>query len=198
MDMQRLQIFQYAQTMGLLIDSFIEVQESAATTQKQRKIDELRERLKSGDILLVYEISRLGRSMFEVINLVLELSQKGVQFIFIRQPELSSFNNAHSKLLLTFYAYIAEVEKDFISQRTKAGLEKAKAKGRTLGRPLGSYSSVYDQYIEQIRELLDKKLSIISVWKLIGKKGHYVSFYNFCRSRKLIKNGEKNEKTTKI
>ena len=74
--------------------------------------------------------------MFETINFVLEMSERGIQFIFLKQPELSSFKNAHSKLLLTFYAYIAEVEKDFISQRTKAGLEKAREKGKNLGDPL--------------------------------------------------------------
>ena len=111
---QKLQIFKYAHKEDLKIDEFIEVQESSAKSLKQRKINELKEKLKKDDILIVYELSRLGRSMFETINLVLELSEKGVQFIFLKQPELSSFKNAHSKLLLTFYAYIAEVEKDFI------------------------------------------------------------------------------------
>ena len=48
--------------------------------------------------------------------------------------------------MLSFYAYIAETERDFISQRTKAGLEKAKAKGKTLGRPFGSLNSMYDAH----------------------------------------------------
>lgn len=183
---QRLQIFKYAHKEDLKIDEFIEVQESSAKSPKQRKIDELKERLQKNDILIVYELSRLGRSMFETINLVLELSEKGVQFIFLKQPELSSFKNAHSKLLLTFYAYIAEVEKDFISQRTKAGLEKARASGKILGRPVGSYSSMYDEHLDTIKELIAKELSLKSIWKFIGKKGHYVSFYNYCKARNLI------------
>ena len=183
---QKLQIFKYAHKEDLKIDEFIEVQESSAKSLKQRKINELKEKLKKDDILIVYELSRLGRSMFETINLVLELSEKGVQFIFLKQPELSSFKNAHSKLLLTFYAYIAEVEKDFISQRTKAGLEKARASGKVLGRPIGSHSSMYDEHLETIKELIAKQLSLKSIWKSIGKKGHYVSFYNYCKARKLV------------
>lgn len=183
---QKLQIFKYAHKEYLKIDEFIEVQESSAKSLKQRKINELKEKLKKDDILIVYELSRLGRSMFETINLVLELSEKGVQFIFLKQPELSSFKNAHSKLLLTFYAYIAEVEKDFISQRTKAGLEKARASGKVLGRPIGSHSSMYDEHLETIKELIAKELSLKSIWKFIGKKGHYVSFYNYCKARKLV------------
>ena len=183
---QKLQIFKYVHKEDLKIDEFIEVQESSAKSLKQRKINELKEKLKKDDILIVYELSRLGRSMFETINLVLELSEKGVQFIFLKQPELSSFKNAHSKLLLTFYAYIAEVEKDFISQRTKAGLEKARASGKVLGRPIGSHSSMYDEHLETIKELIAKELSLKSIWKFIGKKGHYVSFYNYCKARKLV------------
>ena len=129
METQKIQINKYARKENLSINEFIKVQESAARSPKQRKINELRDKLKKDDILIVYELSRLGRSMFETINFVLEMSERGIQFIFLKQPELSSFKNAHSKLLLTFYAYIAEVEKDFISQRTKAGLEKAREKG---------------------------------------------------------------------
>lgn len=183
---QRVQILKYAQSEKLMIDEFVEVQESSAKSPKQRKIDELREKLKRNDILIVYELSRLGRSMFETINFVLELAENGVQFVFLKQPELSNFKNSHSKLLLTFYAYIAEVEKEFISQRTKAGLEKARAKGKILGRPVGSHSSMYDEYVEAIKELLLKELPLASIWKFLGKKGSYVTFYNFCKSRKLI------------
>ena len=70
------------------------------------------------------------------MSLVLELSNNGVQTIFLRQPELSTFNNASTKLLLAIYAYIDETEREFISQRTKAGLDKARAVGKTLVAPL--------------------------------------------------------------
>lgn len=82
--------------------------------------------------------------------------KKGVQFIFLCQPELSSFKNPASKLLLSFYAYMAETERDFIPQRTKAGLAKAKANGKKLGRPFGSLSSIYDKDVDKIKELIDK------------------------------------------
>ncbi|MBX0794621.1 recombinase family protein [Campylobacter jejuni] len=183
---QKYQILQYAFNENLKIDEFIEVQQSATKSPHKRRINELKSKVNKGDILIVYEISRLGRSMFETMNLILELSEQGVQFIFLKQPELSSFNNAHSKLLLSFYTYMAEVEKDFISQRTKAGLEKARASGKKLGRPMGSHSSMYDENIEIIKELISKELSLKSIWKFIGKKGSYVTFYNFCKSRKLI------------
>ena len=190
METQKIQICKYAHRENLIINEFIEAQESSARSPKQRKINELKEKLKKDDILIVYELSRLGRSMFETINLVLDMSEKGVQFIFLKQPELSSFKNAHSKLLLTFYAYIAEVEKDFISQRTKAGLEKARQKGKKLGRPFETFNSQYDKDIEEIKELLDKKVPIKSIWKILykDKNRSYNGLLYFCKKRKLMCN----------
>lgn len=89
--------------------------------------------------------------------LVLELADKGIQLIFIRQPELTTFNNATSKLLLSIYAYVAETEREFISLRTKAGLQNAKAKGKRLGRPKNSLNSVFDKDIEQIKLRMRKE-----------------------------------------
>ncbi|ELD0243622.1 recombinase family protein, partial [Campylobacter coli] len=111
----------------------------------------------------------LGRSMLEIINLVLEFNSNNIKFLFLRQMELSNFNNPASKLILSVYAYLAENERDLISQRTKAGLENARASGKKLGRPKGSLNSIYDKDIDKIQTLLDKDLSIKSIWKLLYK-----------------------------
>ena len=145
--MQKLQILDFCQKNKIIIDTYIEIEESSRVSIKKRKIDELKEMLKEDDILIATELSRLGRSMMEVMNLVHELSNKGVKLIFLRQPELSSFKNPYQKLILSFWAYMTETERDFISQRTKAGLEKARKAGKRLGRPIGSFSSVYHENI---------------------------------------------------
>ena len=75
--------------------------------------------------------------MFEVINLINQLSADGVKLIFVRQPELSTAG-PHGKLLLAIYSYFAEVEREFISVRTQQGLAAARAQGKQLGRPKGS------------------------------------------------------------
>jgi hypothetical protein len=64
----------------------------------ERRIEELLARLHEGDVLLVAELSRLGRNMFEAINLINQLNANGVQLIFVRQPELSTAG-PHGKLL---------------------------------------------------------------------------------------------------
>lgn len=72
---------------------------SSRKNVRQRRLEELLDLLSEGDVLLVAELSRLGRNMYEVIQLVNQLSESGVEVIFIRQPELST-TGAHRKLLL--------------------------------------------------------------------------------------------------
>ncbi len=184
---QKLQIQEYCRINDIHIDKFIEIEQSSKKSQEIRKIGELKTKLNRGDLLIVVELSRLGRSMLEVMNLVLELSNNGVQMIFLRQPELSTFNSAYAKMLLAIYAYIDETEREFISQRTKAGLEKAMANGKKLGRPKGSFSSEYDKDIDKIKILLNRGESKRQVWQKLGYTHKTLkSFTNFLKSRKII------------
>lgn len=88
---QKIQILEYCHKHKILLDEIIEVEIISIKSAKKRRINELESKLSKNDILVTTELSRLGRSMFEVMNLVVNLSEKGVQFIFLRQPELSSF-----------------------------------------------------------------------------------------------------------
>lgn len=129
-EVQKLQIYEYCIKNKINIDEVMEVEMSSRKSLEKRRMNELKDKLNEGDLLICTELSRLGRSMLEVITLILELSEKGIQFAFLRQPELSSFNNPSQKLLLSFYAYVSETERDFISQRTKAGLANARKNGK--------------------------------------------------------------------
>lgn len=185
---QKLQIMEYCKAHKISVDEFISLEISSKKSQEKRKIKELELKLQSDDLLLTTEISRLGRNMLEVINLVLRLTQKGVKLCFLRQSELNNFNNPAFKLILSVYAYLAEVEREFISQRTKAGLNNARAKGKLLGRPKNSLNSNYDKDKEQIEKLLRNRKSIKQVWILLGynQTKSYAGFYYFCKNRNLI------------
>lgn len=162
----------YAQKCQWIIHEFIEVEVSSSKSQTKRKIDVLLSTLKSGDRLLVAELSRLGRNMFETLNIINKLTEKKIDLIFIRQPELST-NLAHSKLLLAIYSYFAEAERDYISIRTKQGLAAAKAQGKKLGRPKGSKNKkgrALDIHRADLKRYLELKLSIISIMKIINPK----------------------------
>lgn len=186
---QKIEIQEYCNRNNLKIDKMLSVEISSTKSQEKRKICELKNMLHKDDTLITTELSRLGRDMLEILNLILELNKAGVKTIFLRQSDLCS-NEKHSKLILAIYAYLAEEEKKLISQRTKSGLEKAKLNGKKLGRPHNSLNSQYDKDIEKIKELLDKKVPIKSIWKILyQEKGKsYDGLLWFCKKRNLIQN----------
>jgi len=179
-------LLKYAQQYGMHIDDFIQVEISSRRSTLERRIDELVSRLNNGDVLLAAELSRLGRNMFEVINLINQLSERGVQLIFVRQPELSTAG-PHGKLLLAIYSYFAEAEREFISVRTKQGLAAARTQGKQLGRPKGSRDKerVLDPYREQIKEYLQLNLPLRRIRGIINpqleKPISYPSYRYFVR-----------------
>lgn len=172
-------ILEYAHNIDIKVSEFIEVESSSRKTQNERKILELKDKLKKDDTLICAELSRLGRNMLEVMNLIEELNSMDVNIIFIRQPELSTFNSAHSKLLLAIYSYFAESEREFISLRTKQGLAAAKASGKKIGRRPGQkVKSKFDDKHDAIKELLLKGVSMTSIHKIVGL-GSYVGVRNY-------------------
>lgn len=180
LEKQKHLINEYAVKNKLIIDEFIEVEASSRKAAKQRKIDELLEKLNEGDTLLVAELSRLGRNMLETLNIINTLSEKGIKIIFIRQPELSTTAH-HAKLLLAIYSYFAESEREFISIRTKQGLKAAKEKGKMLGRPKGSKNKkprALDPHREELETYLQMGISMRSVWKIISSKMENEISYN--------------------
>ena len=126
-----------------------------------------------GDILICTELSRLGRNMLEILNLVEQFNQHKIKLVFTNQPELSTNQNeALSSLLLAIYGYFAQTEREIISERTKQGLSAARAMGKVLGRPKGAKNKtrVLDPYKEEITRLLSIGVSQSSVLKIINTK----------------------------
>lgn len=180
LDKQKHLLLEYANKHKMLIDEFIEVEVSSQKTKKERKIEILTSKLQKGDILIAAELSRIGRNMLETLNIINELSEKGIRLVFVRQPELSTLG-PYGKLLLAIYSYFAEAEREFISIRTKQGLAAAKAQGKLLGRPIGSKnkkSRVLDPYKEQIKSYLSIGLTMNAITKIINNQMERAISYN--------------------
>jgi len=170
---QKHKILSYANDNKFIIDEFIEIEISSKGDAKKRLIDSLFDKLKAGDILICTELSRLGRNMLEILNLIERFNNANIKLIFVNQPELSTNqNNALSSLLLAIYGYFAQTEREIISERTKQGLAAAKAQGKQLGRPKGAKAKVriLDQYNLEILELLNMNVSQSSILKIINSK----------------------------
>jgi DNA invertase Pin-like site-specific DNA recombinase len=182
---QRYEILEYARTHDLTIDRFIEIEISSRKDRKQRRIEEILQELSPGDTLVVSELSRLGRSTGEVIALVNELVRKKVRFVAIKQN--LNINNGHdmtSKIIVTLFGLMAELERDLISMRTREALAAKKAQGKVLGRPKGSLGkSKLDGREGEIARLLKSKVSKAAIARITGVS--WLTLDRFIKSRGL-------------
>lgn len=184
---QKHKILEYAYNYDLKIDKFFEIEVSSRKEQKERLIDRLFEELNIGDTLLVTELSRLGRNMLEILNIIEKFNTMKVNLIFIEQPELSTANSTLAKLLYSIYGYFAETEREIISERTKRGLAVAKSKGKLLGRQKGQLvKSKYDPYKDKIEELYKLGLSVQKIVDYINI-GTQPSLSQYIKSRKILR-----------
>ncbi len=182
---QKLEILEYARLHQLNVDDFIQITISSRKTTKQRRIDELLEKLNGGDTLIATELSRLGRSTAEVIGLINQLLVKKVRIILIKQNLDVTGQDMTSKIIITLFSLFAELERDLISVRTKEALASKKAQGIKLGKPKGTIQkSIYDKDLELIKEWLTLGLSGRKISKNLGY-GTYISLNNFINKHKL-------------
>lgn len=133
-----------------------------------RRIYELLEALRSGDVLIISELSRLGRSTAEVILLVDFLIKRGVRIIVVKQNLDIKKHDLTSKIMVFVFSLIAEVERDITCMRTKEALAAKKEKGIPLGKPPGIIqASKFDADREQIEQLLKLGLSGRKIAKVL-------------------------------
>ena len=167
---QRHEILEYVNKNHLHVDEFIEAEISSRKNKKQRRITELMEKLEPDDTLIVSELSRLGRSTSEVIDIVNELIDKEIKFIAIKQGlNIVGKHNMQSKVMVTMFSLFAELERDIISERTKAALAAKKAGGKKLGKPKGTLQeSKLDPHQEQIKEFLQHGVAKSAIARMLG------------------------------
>jgi DNA invertase Pin-like site-specific DNA recombinase len=145
---------------------FREEKVSGKISYKERMLGSIVENLQEGDILLVSELSRLGRSMLEIMTLLGELSLKGIKVYSVKGNHELNGDSIQSKIITMVFCMASEIERDLISLRTKEALKRKKDEGVKLGRPKGPGKSKLDVKIEEIRNLYDKKVSVASLGKI--------------------------------
>lgn len=135
---QRLAILEFARKEKLEISEFTELNVSSRRSPKEWQIDLLLSKLEAGDTLVVSELSRMGRSVSEIILTVDQLVKKRVRLLAIKESlRLDGKQNLQTKVTVTLFSPFAEIERELISMRTKEGLAAARASGKRLGRPKG-------------------------------------------------------------
>lgn len=132
---------------------FVEEIVSGKKSWKERKLKTVIDGLGEGDRLIIPELSRLGRSMLEIMEILSVAQEKGI-FVYAVKGNWSLNGSIESKIIGMVFAMAAEIERDLISQRTKEALRARKAAGVKLGRPKGPGKSKLDKYREEITALL--------------------------------------------
>lgn len=112
---------------------FTEVASGSKTARPA--LDDLLSRLRSGDVLIIWKLDRLGRSLKHLVTLTNEPIDRRIGLISLNDP--IDTTTAQGRLVFNIFASLAEFERDLIRERTQAGLEAARALGRTGGRPSG-------------------------------------------------------------
>jgi putative DNA-invertase from lambdoid prophage Rac len=132
---------------------------SGKTSASQRpEFSQLLTQIRDGETLVVSKLDRLGRDAVDVLQTIRLLGSRGIQVIVLQLGKVD-LTSVAGKLLLTMLVAVAEMERDLLVERTQAGLERAKAQGKTLGRP----SKTNDQQREEIRSLLSAGESVSAV-----------------------------------
>ena len=183
---QRFEILKFADEKKLSIDRWIEETISATKKLSDRKLGALIERVHEDDILIVTELSRLGRSLLEVMSILHTLMEKDVK-VFTTKEHYELGNNISSKVLAFAFSLSAEIERSMISSRTKEALARKKSEGKRLGRPKGklSVTTKLTGKDDLIREYLEKKIPQSVIARLLNV--HRLTVRNYIRTRKLQK-----------
>lgn len=137
--------------------------EKISTYKERPVLKETLSFLREGDTLVVWRLDRLGRSLRQLIQLVQSLEDRGVQFISL--TEKIDTSNAPGKLFFHITGAFAEMERELIRERTLAGLEAARARGRKGGRKF----KLSKNDIEKLNALYnDKNLSIMDICRMFN------------------------------
>lgn len=183
LDNQRHVILDYANRSGLNGIAFIDDTVSTKKPLEKRKIFSLiNKTAQAGDSVLVSEVSRLGRNTLEVLNLSKIAIERKINLIIVKQ-NIYFDNSIQNKIYLVVLGLVAEIERDFIQERTKSALAARKAqidkyghfiskagnKRKALGNPVGSrYRSSIQGNRTQILSLLRTGVNKMDVCRIIG------------------------------
>lgn len=181
---QKFGILNYADKKKLVIDKWIQESISGTKKVKDRELGSLIETVKENDLILIAELSRIGRSLFDIMSTLNVLMEKGVRVHTIKEG-YELVDDISSKVLAFAFSLSAEIERDLISSRTKEALAKRKAEGKPLGRPKGYKLEKVKltEHETQIKELLSYGVSYRSIARMFECHHNTVAYY--VKSRKL-------------
>ena len=166
------EIRRYAEQNGLVVDNWVSEIVSGKKMSSGRKLGKLLSKMKSGDILIVSEVSRLSRTLTDIMAIMGKCLNKNISLLTVKE-QYRFDNSINSKILCFAFGLVAEIERNLISLRTKEALAQRKAEGKTLGRRKG--------FTPKINFLYSRKNEIIELKKKGTTVAEICSKYDICR-----------------
>ena len=166
---QRFEISNFCRREGLVVDGWIEETISGTKSYDKRELGKLLGKTRKGDLIVCTELSRLGRNLFMVMEILNTCMNKECRVWTIKDGYRLG-DDIQSKVLAFAFGLSAEIERNLISQRTQEALARKRAEGVVLGRPEGAKNSHYklDSKEVEIRRLLAKRWSLSAIARKLG------------------------------
>jgi DNA invertase Pin-like site-specific DNA recombinase len=146
-------ILRLANDLKLSSVEWVDEKVSGTKDWRKRKLGEVFSTLNSGDTIIVSELSRLGRSTLQILEFMGEAKERDIAVHAVKGG-WSLNGTMESKIVMTIFGMMSEIERDLISERTKEGLRASRSKGVRLGRPKGKGRSKLDAHKPEIIALL--------------------------------------------
>lgn len=180
---QKFEIERYLIANNISNVCWVEEVISGTKKTKDRKLGKLLKKMKKDDILIVSEISRLGRDLLNIMNILHYAMDKEIKIIAIKE-NYSLGNDINSKVLAFAFGLSAEIERKLISSRTKEALAKRKADGIVLGRPRSKECLKLSEQKDLVFELMKSGAPKTQIIEKLGVKR--ASLYNFLKRNNFI------------
>ena len=166
---QQYEIRRFAESKQLIVNHWVTEVASGKKSERDRKLGVLLRRLKRDDTLIVTEISRLSRTLTDIMAIMGKCLERGIN-LYTTKEGYSFDNTINSKVLCFAFGLVAEIERNLISMRTKEALALRKAEGMVLGRKKGSFTKqkVLIDNQEEIVRMLEQDKSITDICKRFG------------------------------
>ncbi len=149
---QQNEISKFTNSRNLQVDRWVTEIVSGKKSGRERKLSSLVRRMKKGDTLIVTELSRLSRTLTDIMAIVGELLKKEVR-LYSTKDRYSFDDTINSKVLCFAFGLVAEIERNLISMRTREALALRREQGIVLGRRKGSYT--------KLQQLIDDRVKIV-------------------------------------
>ncbi len=192
-------IFGYArvstneQNLDLQIDAFLKegikdkniyADKVSSIKEERKNLSKLLDYVREGDTIVVWKLDRLARSPIHFTNFINQLNDKEVKFRSITEPFLDTTDkSSHSQFIINMFAALAQLERDIIIERTKAGLESARRRGKILGAPKGISKKNQQKAVLCEEYFRDGKLTVSEICESLEISR--ATYYKYLRHRGL-------------